>query len=173
MDFLELAKKRHSVRKYEKRRIEAEKLVKILEAGRLAPTGANAQSQRIIVLQEEGLEKLKKMANVYGAPLALIVCADHSSVWKRPFDDKDIADTDVGIVTTYMMMEAVDLGLGTLWVSYFDPSVIKENFNLPANIEPINILAIGYADETAASAEKGAKNRKPIEDTVFYEKYCK
>lgn len=173
MNFLELVEKRCSVRKYEKTKVEKDKLLKILEAGRLSPTGANAQPQRIIVLQEDGLEKLGKTANLCGAPLALLVCADHKSVWKRPFDGKDISEIDVTIVTTNMMNAAVDLGLGTLWICYFDPSVIKESFNLPDNVEPVNILAIGYPEANAKVSEKQVKNRKPLEDTVFYEKYNK
>lgn len=172
MDFLELAKKRYSVRKYESKKVEEEKLLKILEAGRIAPTGANTQPQRIIVIQEkEGLEKLKKGANVYGAPLALIVCVDHGTTWKRPFDGKDIADIDTSIVTDHMMLQATELGLGTVWVCYFDPAVIRKEFNLPDNIEPVNILAIGYGKEDPASPDRHDKARKPLDNTVFYETY--
>lgn len=172
MDFLELAKKRYSVRKYEPRKVEKEKLFKILEAGRIAPTGCNTQPQRIIVVQEkDGLEKLKKGANVYGAPLAIIVCVDHSVTWKRPFDSKDIADIDVSIVTDHMMLQATELGLGSVWICYFNPKVIKQEFNLPDNVEPVNILAVGYAAEEPASPDRYDKERKPLENTLFYEKY--
>lgn len=170
MDFLELAKRRYSVRKYKDKKVEKEKLLKILEAGRVAPTGANTQPQRLIVIQEEeGLEKLKKAANVFGAPLAIIVCGDHKPVWKRPFDGKDILDIDTSIVTDHMMLQATELGLGTLWVCYFDPAIIRKEFNLPENVEPVNILAVGYADGEAASPERHEKTRKPIEQTVYYE----
>lgn len=170
MEFLELAKKRYSVRKYEEKKVENEKLMKILEAARVAPTGANTQPQRLIVVQEkEGLDKLKKAANVFGAPLAIIVCGDHKPVWKRPFDGKDILDIDASIVTDHMMLQATDLGLGTLWVCYFDPEVVRKEFNLPETIEPINILAIGYAAGEPASPERHEKARKPLEHTVYYE----
>ena len=46
-----------------------------------------------------------------------------------------------------MMLEATELGLGSVWICYFKPDVIKEEFNLPDNLEPVNILAIGYSDE--------------------------
>lgn len=170
MDFLELAKKRYSVRKYGARKVEAEKLAKILEAGRVSPTAANFQPQRLIVIQkEDGLEKLKKGANVYGAPLAIIVCSDHSITWKRPFDGKDTADIDASIVTDHMMLQATELGLGTLWICYFNPAVIKEEFNIPDNLEPINILAIGYPAGTPELPDRHDKKRKPLENTVFYE----
>lgn len=172
MDFLELAKKRYSVRKYESKKVEEDKLIKILEAGRVAPTGANTQPQRIIVVQkEEGLEKLKKGANVYGAPLALIICADHNVAWKRPFDSKVITDIDASIVTDHMMLEATDLGLGTVWICYFEPNAIKKEFNLPENVEPVNILAVGYAKDESVSPDRHDKARNPLESIVFYESY--
>lgn len=170
MDFLELAKKRYSVRKYEDKKVEREKLKKILEAGRVAPTGANRQPQRLIIVQEEeGLNKVKKTARTYGAPLVIIVCADHNETWKRPFDRKDIADIDASIVTSHMMLQATELGLGTLWVCYFDPLVIRKEFKLSENLEPINILCIGYAADEPLSPDRHNEQRKPLSETVFYE----
>lgn len=172
MDFMALAKKRYSVRSYLDKKVETEKLEIILEAGRIAPTGANRQPQRLIVVQEaEGLRKLKKAANVYGAPLAIIICGDHDSAWKRSYDRKDITDIDTSIVTDHMMLQATDLGLGTLWVCHFNPAVIKEEFNLPDNVEPVNILGIGYADGEAESPDRHDKVRYPLKDMVFYERY--
>lgn len=172
MDFMDLAKKRYSVRKYKSDSVEKEKLIKILEAGRIAPTGANAQPQRMIVIQEEeGMAKLKKCTNVYGAPLALIICADHKATWKRPFDGKDIADIDVSIVTDHMMLQATELGLGTVWICYFDPEAVRREFNLPDGVEPVNILAIGYAEGDGLSPDRHDKHRKPLDNLVFYETF--
>lgn len=172
MDFLELAKRRYSVRSYQPKQVEEEKLKRILEAGRVAPTGANRQPHRLIVVREAaGLEKLKKAANLFGAPLAIIVCADHNISWKRNFDGKDVADIDAAIVTDHMMLEATELALGTLWVCHFNPEVLKKEFNLPVNIEPINILGVGYADGAAASPNRHDRLRLPLEDFVYYESY--
>jgi len=91
MDFIELIKKRHSVRDFNKESVPEELLKQILEAVRLAPTGANKQPQRLIVVREKiGLDKIKKAANAYHAPLVIIVCADHDKVWKRPYDGKKL-----------------------------------------------------------------------------------
>lgn len=170
MEFLNLAKQRYSVRDYEKREVEEEKLQKILEAGRIAPTGANRQPQRFIVVRsEEGLSKLKGSANVYGAPLAIIVCADHSATWKRSYDRKDIADIDASIVTDHMMLEATELGLGSVWICHFNPEKLRINFNIPENIEPVNILALGYAAGEAASPERHDTLRVPIDQLVLGE----
>lgn len=69
MDFLKLAKKRYACRKYLSRQVEPEKLELILEAGRVAPTGANRQPQRLVVVQsKEGMERLARCTRDFGAP---------------------------------------------------------------------------------------------------------
>lgn len=172
MDFLELAKRRYSVRKYQPKSIEKEKLMKILEAGRVAPTAANLQPYRLIVVQEqEGLDRLAKAANIYAAPLAIIVCSDHNKAWKRPFDGKRTIDIDASIVTDHMMIQATELGLGTVWICRFEPDIVRKEFNLPDNLEPINILAVGYAEGPGASPDRHETARLPLKDIVFYERY--
>ena len=154
MDFLEIAKKRYSVRNYSDKKVEAEKLDKILQAAHVAPTAANLQPIHLIAVQgKDGLEKIGKGANIYGAPLAVIVCADHDKAWVRPFDNKQTGDIDASILTDHMMIEATELGLGSVWVCYFKPDIIRKEFNLPDNLEPVNILAIGYSSEEAADPE--------------------
>lgn len=175
MSFLDTAKKRYTVRSYTRQKVEKDKLDQILEAAHVAPTGANKQPQRLIVVQsEEGLARIGKGANIYGAPLAIIVCGNHEETWKRPFDGKKLTDIDASIVTDHMMMEATDLGLGSVWVCYFKPDVIRKEFNLPDYLEPVNILGIGYADTSSELAlspnrHNDMKFRKPLSNTVFYE----
>ena len=117
MELLEIAKKRFSVRSYTNQKVEPEKLNKILEAAHVAPTAANLQPIRLIVAQsEEALAKIGMAANIYGAPLAIIVCADHDKAWVRPFDKKQTGDIDASILTDHMMFQATELGLGSVWV---------------------------------------------------------
>ncbi len=171
MEFLELAKKRYSVRSFLTKSIEKEKLMKILEAGRVAPTGCNLQPQRIIVIQtKEGLDKVGKATNTFGAPLLMIICCDTDETWKRSYDGKDIVDIDSSIVTDHMMLQATELGIGSVWKCAFKPDIIAEEFNLPKNIVPVNILVLGYPDGEIASSERHDKLRKPLTDTVFFEK---
>ena len=169
MSFIEIAKMRYSVRKYSDRAVESEKLEKIIEAAHVAPTAANLQPVKLIVVQsEEGLNKLGKAANTYDAPIAIIVCADHSKAWIRPFDGKKTTDIDATILTDHMMHEATELGLGTCWVCYFKADIISKEFRLPDNLEPVNILAIGYADEAPADSNRHAKERIAVEKLVTY-----
>lgn len=169
MSLLETAKKRYSVRSYSDRAIEEEKLEKILEAAHVAPTAANLQPVKLLVVRsKEGLDKIGKAANIYGAPVAIIVCADHGKAWKRPFDGKMSTDIDASILTDHMMLEATELDLGTVWICYFKPDVIREEFKLPEGLEPINILALGYTQEVPADSNRHSSMRIPVEELVVY-----
>lgn len=171
MNFLEIAKKRYSVRSYTGKKVEQEKLDKILLAAHVAPTAANMQPVKLIVVQsDEGLKKIGKGANIYGAPLAIIVCCEHEKAWTRPFDRKQTVDIDASILTDHMMIEATELGLGSVWICYFKPDVIQKEFDLPDTLEPVNILAVGYSDESPADPERHATQRVPLSDLVYYEK---
>lgn len=89
MNVLDIAKKRYSVRTYEDKPVEKEKLEKILASAHVAPTAANLQPVKLLVVQDkERLKSIAKAGNIYNAPLAIIVCADHSKAWTRPFDNK-------------------------------------------------------------------------------------
>ena len=170
MEFLTLAKTRCSIRSYQNKKVEQEKLNKILEAARVAPTAANLQPVRLLAVRSpEGLEKLGKAANIYGAPLAVIVCADRGKTWTRPFDNKQSGDIDASILTDHMMLQATELGLGSVWICWFKPDVLRKEFALPEELEPVNILAIGYAAEQPASPDRHAKTRIPIGQLVSYE----
>ncbi len=170
MNFISIAKQRFSVRSYTTQAVENEKLNKILEAAHVAPTAANLQPVHMIVVQsKEGLEKIGQATNLYGAPLAIIVCVDHEKEWIRPFDKKKIGDIDTAILTDHMMLQATELGLGSVWICYFKPDVIRKEFRLSKNLEPINILAIGYSNEKTAVSERHIYTRIPISQLVSYE----
>ena len=136
---------------------------------RAAPTAANMQPVRLIVVKsKEGLEKVGKAANIYQAPAAIVVCANKTKAWKRPFDGKITTDIDASILTDHMMLEATELGLGSVWICYFNPDILKEELNLPENLEPVNILALGYSDEPDASAERHKDMRIGMDELVSY-----
>lgn len=171
MNFLEIAKARCSVRGYTTQKVEPDKLDRILQAAHIAPTAANLQPVRLIVVQSDnGLAKIGKAANIYNAPLAIIVCSSHSRAWTRPFDNKQTVDIDASILTDHMMLEATELGLGSVWICYFKPDIIKCEFQLPDDLEPINILAIGYSDEKDDDPERHSTQRIPMSELVYYEK---
>ena len=113
---------------------------------------------------------MSKAANIYGAPLAIIVCADHNKAWVRPFDKKQTGDIDASILTDHMMLQATELGLGSVWVCYFKPDVLSKEFDLPANLEPVNILVVGYSAEGEGDLNRFDVQRIPMSDLVSYDK---
>ena len=168
MEYLDLAKRRCSTRAYTEQAVEQGKVAAILEAARVAPSAANLQPVRLVIVDDEpGRARLERAANAYGAPLAIIVCADRSRAWRRPADGKSTADIDASIVADHMMMAATDLGLGTVWICWFDPDALAQAFGLPEHLEPVCILAIGYRDEPAKSPERHATERIALDELVF------
>lgn len=149
MNFTELAKSRFSCRKFKNTKVEQEKIDKILETARIAPTAVNRQPHKIIVLTDEDkLLKLKECTKyTFDAPLCFIICADKSKAYVRGYDSKNSYEIDASIVTTHMMLEAQDSGLGTTWVMAFNPQKVRECFNIPDNLEIVALLPTGYPDD--------------------------
>ena len=172
MDFLELAKNRYSCRYFSPQPVEQEKINLILESARLAPTGRNSQSQRILILTDK--EKLNKLGECtpfgWGAPVVMIICYDKNIAWKRPCDNADGGIIDASIVTTHMMLEIANLGLGTTWIGYFDPIKVHEIYNIPEHYEIAAILPLGYpSDESHPS--RLHNDRNPVETIAFYNNF--
>jgi nitroreductase len=167
MTFSELAKNRFSVRKFSNQPVEEEKLAQILETGRIAPTAKNLQPQRIYVLKSpEALDKIRKITVcAFDAPIVLLVCGDVQNSWKSPFNGQRRTEMDCAIVTTHMMMQAWELGIGSVWVCRFDTELTKTAFALPEGIEPFCLLPIGYAAFDCVPAAFHAI-RKPLGETV-------
>ncbi len=169
MTFLDLAEQRYSALQFDPRPVEREKLEAILRAGQLAPTACNLQPQRILVLTEA--EEIAKLQDVTRCkrpfPAAMLVCYDKTACWIRPYDQKSSGEIDASIVTTHMMMEATDLGLGSIWVMSWDPCRMREAFRIPERFEPLALLILGYKAEDAAP-RPGHLSRKPLQETVFW-----
>ncbi len=172
MDFEKVIGERYSVRKFENKHLEKEDIDKILHAGHMAPTGCNFQPQRILVLNtDSSIEKLKNCTKChFDAPCAMLICYNKDETWKRPYDGALSAPIDASIVTTHMMLEAHNIGVGTCWVMHFDPFKIKEIFNVPKNFEPVALLVMGYPAEDAKPINMHFETR-PLDEVVFYEQF--
>ena len=168
-DFLELAESRYSVRKYDPRPIEQDKLDRILRAGQVAPTAANRQPQRIFVLKsEEAMNAARSVTRYcFNAPMALLICYDRRTSWKA-VDGHDSGHVDAAIVITQMMLEAFDEGIGTCWVRGFDKNALAEMFRIPEDLEPVALLPIGYPAQDSHPWAGGHDKRLPLEETVQY-----
>lgn len=172
MEFEQLIAERYSVRKFEDRHVEQDVVDKILSAGHLAPTGCNYQPQRILVLNtDESIEKLKKCTKChFDAPTAMLVCYNKEESWVRKYDGALSAPVDAAIVTTHMMLAAQNNGIGSCWVMYFDPFKMREEFNIPENIEPVALLVMGYPHRDAAPIEMHSQYR-PVDEVIYYDSF--
>ena len=168
MDFQKVIDSRYSCRSYSNKEVEQEKIEKILEAGRLAPTAKNTQCQRIYVLKDrQKINQIESVKGMYNAPVVLIVCGDKESECKRFFKDASLMETDLSIITTYMMLEATNQGLQSCWVCYFNEAQTKKLFDVPENIEPYNLLLLGYPDENGVPSPRHYE-RKELKDTIIW-----
>ena len=168
MSFAELVRERYSVRKFDARPIEKEKLDRILEAGRLAPTGCNYQPQRILVLQGESLQQsLDCTPFKYGQQAVLVVCYDRTESWKSR-TGREIGDVDGTIVLTQMMYQAQELGIGSLIVGMYKEPLLRERFRIPENYVIVSLLMLGYPAEDCQPHQQLHFQRKDLEQTVFY-----
>lgn len=171
MTFLELARRRYSLRKFSDKKVDTEAISSILAAASLAPTAHNLQPQKIYVLAgDEAIRKIREVTPMtYGAPLVFLVCYDKNISWKnrddRCYECYDAGEMDATIVATHMMMEAADLGIESLWARAFDSQKIIEQFRLPENIVPVCLLSVGYPAQGARPA-KLHDSRKSIGEIV-------
>jgi nitroreductase len=169
MDFLELARSRYSVRSYKSAPVEIEKLERILEAARLAPTAVNFQPFQLIVIHTTNREaELRRIYNkkwFVQAPIVICACGLSAKSWSRK-DGKNYKDVDVAIVMDHLILAATVEGLGTCWIGAFDPVAAKEILGLPEGVEPIAFTPLGYATDRPP-----AKKRKPLDELVRYERW--
>jgi nitroreductase len=166
MDFYDVIEQRRSVRAYRKEAVADEKLERVLNAARLAPSAANRQPVHFCVIRGEALKA--KMLEVYGqqwfvdAPVIICACARPSEAWVRG-DGKSYADVDVTIAVDHLILAATAEGLGTCWIGAFKPDKLRTVLNLPKDLEPVALTPLGYP----AAPGKPTK-RKSLDQLVEY-----
>ena len=171
MDFNSLIQNRYSCRAFAPQAIEQEKVDRILEAGRIAPTAVNKQPVHIwAVTAPDTLEAIKGVTRSnYGAPLLLIVGCRPSDAWVRRYDGKNGAEVDASIVATYLMLAAENEGLATLWVGSFDPMGLAALLPGTDGYDLVAMINVGYPAPTSAPSPQHAL-RVPMEEFVTYNK---
>jgi nitroreductase len=170
MNFQELIRKRYSVRAYDPRPVEEEKLNRVLEAARLAPTAANRQPFRIIVVSTKSRED--ELRRIYGrewfvqAPLILAVCALPADSWVRKGDGWNSAEVDATIAMDHLILAATEEGLGTCWIAAFDPRAARDVLGLPGDVVPVAFTPLGYPADTPQP-----KNRRLVPNLVHLDRW--
>jgi nitroreductase len=165
MGFQELVKARYSARAYDPTPVDDDALARILEAVRLAPTAANRQAFRVVVLATEGRED--ELRRVYDrgwfvqAPLVIAVCAVPAEAWVRAADGWSAAGADATIAMTHLILAAAEEGLATCWVAAFDPTAAREVLGLPGDVVPWAFTPLGHPADSPA-----LKVRRPLADLI-------
>ena len=163
MKFINNVRERFSLRNYDQRQPEREKIEYVLECARLAPSAVNRQPWHLIIAQSP--EAREKLYACYPrewfrtAPIIIAVCTNHDSAWTRPCDGKNHADIDAAIITEHICLAATDAGLGTCWVCNFDYEATCRALDLPAGMHPVALIPIGYP---AQGVSIPPKNRNTI-----------
>lgn len=169
MEFSELIRTRYSVRAYRPDPVPDDLLARVLEAGRLAPTAANRQPFRLIVLHTAGRQE--ELRQIYHrewfrtAPLIIGICAVPAEAWVRR-DGMNYAFVDAAIVMDHLVLAAADAGLGTCWVAAFDPPAVRRILGLPDGVEPVAFTPLGFPADAPRP-----KERKPLAELVHRERW--
>lgn len=167
MNFEEIIRKRTAVRKFGNKKLEQEKLDKILEAGRLAPTAKNIQPIKVYVVQsEDGLDKLDKATRCrYNSSTVLIICGNKEEAYHK--ENYSTYEMDSCIVATHMMLEATNILVDNIWIESFDENILRKEFNISNKYIPICLLPLGYKAEDCPINPMHNK-RKMLEELVEY-----
>ncbi len=168
MDLYEVIKGRYSVRAYKKKPVEEEKLTRILEAGRIAPSARNLQPWKFIVIRDE--TRREKLAELSGQPFLaeapVIIAVVGTSPDRVMFCEVPADPVDCAIAIDHMTLAAVAEGLGTCWIGHFPQDTCREFLSVPSSVKIIELLTLGYP----ATGPAG-KSRKSLDEVVCYEKF--
>jgi nitroreductase len=178
-DALELIISRQSDRKYSDRPVEREKLDRIIEAGRMAPSACNAQPWKFILVTDQDLiikiaeaasAKLIGMNSFVARATAIIVIVREkpnlSSKVGATIKNKDYSLIDIGIATENVCLQAKAEGIGSCIIGWFDESELRNILSIPKSKRVELIITLGYS-----LSEQREKKRKPLEEIISYNKY--
>lgn len=170
MDVFQAINDRRSIRKYKETRVEWDKVGRVLDAARLAPSWKNGQCWRFLVLNSAA----KKEALLSGfseenpgkkalaqAPVVIVVCADPAESGVENGIEYYVADT--AIAFEHICLAAHGLGLGTCWMGWFDEAAIKQVLGIPAGIRVVGITPLGYPDQ-----EPKQRPRKDLTEVAYF-----
>jgi nitroreductase len=170
LDVFEAVRTRRSIRRYQDKPVEKEKLVRVLEAARLSPSACNNQPWHFIAVTDNAVRE--KLFPAYSqdwfikAPAIIVACSTPSKAWRR-WDGEEYWKVDAAIAMQSLILVAHELGLGTCWIGAFNEDRVKKALNIPKEVRVVAMTPLGYPME-----QKGpVKERKPKEEIVHYENW--
>ncbi len=173
MDIFQAIGDRRSIRKYQERPVEPEKLRQVLDAARLAPSWKNMQCWRFLVLATPAKKEALLAAfpddnpgkrAIGQAPVVIVVCADPAESGVENGIEYYIADT--AIAFEHLCLAAQGLGLGSCWMGWYDEARVKESLGIPARIRVVGVTPLGYPDQ-----EPKPRPRKGLSEIAYLEKW--
>lgn len=169
MDFVELVKSRYSVRSYQPRPVEQDKLDRILEAVRLAPSGSNRQPWKFVVVRDGEVRRrlVAACSNQQFLAEAPVVVAGVGLMPDRVMRCDIPGDpVDVTIAMEHLALAATAEGLGTCWIGAFDQDQVREVLGIPESVKVVAVMTLGYPADSPRP-----KSRKPVGEIVSYDQW--
>jgi nitroreductase len=168
MDLYQAIKKRYSCRSYNSKPIEQEKLEKILEAARQAPSAKNLQDWRFVIVTDEQKRKqlaitANKQMFIATAPAIIVGCSNCDQTMRC---SQKISSIDVAIAMEHIALAATAEGLATCWIGSFYPEKVRKILDIPEKIEVVELMPIGYPAD-----KETHRPRELIDNIVCYEKW--
>ncbi len=166
MEIMEALRGRQSVKSYLPASVEPEKMERVLEVGRLAPSAFNHQYRRFVVVTDPAVKKMiREKAGtrpmIEQAPVVIVLCATEENEFVMPYYPIDPA-----LCGAYMVLEAYELGLGACWLGAFDAEAVKDILSVPEEAWVVTMLPLGYLDGT-----QERKSRKALNGIVGRDRY--
>lgn len=171
MELLEAMKSRRSVRKYQPTPVPEEILKEVLSAARMAPSGANAQAWKFIIVTDEELKRrLVQACNgqkfIAEAPVVIVGCGFPDDAYGTIGGYMNGYVMDVTIAMDHLILAAASAGLGTCWIGEFKEEKVVEILGIPPDVKVVALTPLGYPDEAPQK-----RSRKDMAELVCYDKF--
>ncbi len=169
MDVHKAIQSRRSIRAYDSREVDEEKLLRVLESGRLSPSAGNRQERRFVIIRDSKKRQLLSEAArgqkfVAEAPVVIAACSVET---EYVMSCGQLAyPIDTAIAVDHITLAAVDEGLGTCWIGAFDEIKVKEILDIPESVRVVVLLTLGYPLSIPRPTP-----RKTLDEIVMREKW--
>lgn len=175
--FSRLVKSRRSIRKFQDRSVERDKIRTCVEAARIAPSAENVEPWRFLIIDDpEVKDQLcqRAFSGVYAAtrwaakaPVIVVILAKLDILANRI--GKQIQGTnyyliDIGIAGEHFVLQAQELGLATCWIGWFSERGVRKALSIPKNYKVVSLLALGYPNIDAIKPKK----RLTLEKIIWF-----
>jgi len=181
MHFKELISQRQSVRKYQDKPIEKEKIQQLIEAVHIAPSACNSQPWKLIIVDEPELKKKVAKATfnktisfnkfAVEAPVIAVLVIEKAKLIAQisgSIKNQEYPEYDIGIAAEHFCLQATELGLGTCMIGWFNAMKIKQLLNIPKKRKVGLVITLGYPPE---GYKQRKKIRKPLDEICGFNSY--